>query len=127
MQTRNHSKWTVERKKQETYSVEEHSNMLIWIGSVQMEKGTKMTEYINKAKLKAKIDALHPSVYDETPEWNDGYYSAMNDIEAETTVLPTIDIVHCKDCKYWQVGVMDLGLDCHTYPDHFCAEGERKE
>lgn len=40
--------------------------------------------------------------------------------------MSTIDIVHCYECKYWQVGKMDLGLDCHTYPDHFCAEGERR-
>ena len=40
---------------------------------------------------------------------------------------PTIDIVHCSECKYWENGTMDLGLDCHTVPDHFCADGEMKE
>lgn len=88
-----------------------------------MEKGKKMTEHINKAELKAKIDALHPSVYDETPEWNDGYYSAMNDIMAEATVLPTIDIVHCKDC-ITKNGCILYNCDCNG--DWFCADGERK-
>ena len=82
-----------------------------------------MAEYINKAELKAKIDALHPSVYDETPEWNDGYYSAMNDIMAEATVLPTIDIVRCKDCRYRNSA--DL-MCADARDDWFCADGERR-
>lgn len=89
-----------------------------------------MAEYINKAELKAKIDALHPSVYDETPEWNDGYYSAMNDIMAEATVLPTIDIVHCKDCKHRRGGNCfkeePKGFN-HKKDTDYCSKGERRK
>jgi hypothetical protein len=65
-----------------------------------------MAEYINKAEL-----------MEQYPEF-DGYTFAD---------VTTIDIVHCSECKYWENGTMDLGLDCHTVPDHFCADGEREE
>lgn len=45
---------------------------------------------------------------------------------AEIRRTDGIDIVHCSECKYWENGTMDLGLDCHTRPDFFCADGERK-
>lgn len=69
-----------------------------------------MAEYINKADM-----------------WY-AYGSSKDDVDmAERFVrLPTIDIVHCSECKYWENGTMDLGLDCHTRPDFFCADGERR-
>lgn len=52
---------------------------------------------------------------------------------------PTVDIVRCKDCKYWQTSKIKGGKDYHTcmcvrlgkegiiaFADDFCSRGERK-
>ena len=45
----------------------------------------------------------------------------------------TIDVVRCRECKWWQedddVGHCDNpdGLDNYAKPDDFCSYGERKE
>lgn len=45
--------------------------------------------------------------------------------------LPTIDIVHCKDCKYYvSDGGAMMGCELtHTYrfDEYFCSDGERIE
>lgn len=51
-------------------------------------------------------------------------------VEAVNTA-PSIDIVRCKDCKYWRSdGGALMICDVHkdpTVPDHFCSYGERKD
>lgn len=94
---------------------------------MQMEKGTKMTEYIDKAKLLEELREKQLVL-----EQN-GYYNEANSFLAMREVyikeLPTIDIVTCKDCKYSNVDKM--GWYCnkhyHRYADentHFCSDGE---
>ena len=47
--------------------------------------------------------------------------------------MPTVDIVRCKDCKYWDYEVdNDVGFctrteDCDWNADDFCSRGERKK
>lgn len=82
-----------------------------------------MAEYINKAELMKELKKEFKN-YESYGDY--GTHPAEMKAQRVIANLPTIDIVHCSECKYWQVGNMDLGLDCHTYPDHFCAEGERK-
>ena len=62
---------------------------------------------------------------DMPSQWIDGVNYAIDLIELYE---PTIDIVRCKDCKYW---VSDGGAlmicDIHkdpTVPDHYCSYGE---
>lgn len=44
-----------------------------------------------------------------------------------------IELVRCKDCKYWRQNTEFCGrwsvgnVARHTPPDWFCADGERKE
>ena len=43
---------------------------------------------------------------------------------------PTVDIVQCKDCKYWEVD-NDVGFckrteDCDWTADDFCSRGVKK-
>lgn len=45
--------------------------------------------------------------------------------------MPMVDIVRCKDCKYWDVD-NDVGFcvrteDCDWNADDFCSRGERAE
>ena len=75
-----------------------------------------MAEYINKEEL---IKACDYTVCYEDDEETFGISEARIDL------MPTIEIIHCSECKHWKNGTMDLGLDCHTVPDHFCADGER--
>lgn len=63
----------------------------------------------------------------------EAYGKAKDDIDMAEQFerLPTIDIVHCKECKYNNVDKM--GWYCnkhyHRYADentHFCSDGERE-
>lgn len=42
--------------------------------------------------------------------------------------LPTIDIIHCKECKYWRT---DENVRCRLLPyadaNDYCSYGERSE
>ena len=60
----------------------------------------------------------------------DGIEDFMPEAKAWLNDAPSIDIVSCKECKYW---VSDGGAlmicDIHkdpTVPDHFCSYGERE-
>lgn len=58
---------------------------------------------------------------------------AISDITEVVDDVPTVDIVHCKDCKYWEYDVdTDVGFcvrteDCDWSADDFCSRGERKD
>lgn len=58
------------------------------------------------------------------------YQTPLGLLRACVDDAPSIDIVSCKECKYW---VSDGGAlmicDIHkdpTVPDHFCSYGERE-
>lgn len=63
----------------------------------------------------------------------------IKDIESITAVIPNtlerieyVQVVRCKDCKYWEQSdeygwCQLLTLDGETRPDWFCADGERIE
>ena len=54
-------------------------------------------------------------------------------IEKNIRELPSIDIVRCKECRYWNTkGCRDGVGECEwayymTKPNDFCSYGERKE
>lgn len=85
--------------------------------------------------LKRKLDAKTGS---------DIYMAGWNDaIDAIVACAPTIDLVHCKDCKWWQMvdgyngynGVyghcehigMLIDKPIFVNKDFFCADGELEE
>ena len=67
---------------------------------------------------------------DNAKEYSLGYYeedegaTPLNVLDS----APTIDIVRCKDCKYWvSDGGALMKCDIHkdpTVPDHYCSYGE---
>lgn len=75
-------------------------------------------EYINKAELLHRIlNDTHGDVFD-----------AIETIETE----PTIDIVHCSECRHAKLNWADGEYYCGRHQDVFvkdcyCADGERKE
>ena len=79
-----------------------------------------MAEYVNKERLKQAV----------RDKWQD--LETRVEVNCIVNEMPTIDIVHCKECKYSNVDKM--GRYCnkhyHRYADentHFCSDGEREE
>lgn len=76
-----------------------------------------MAEYIKKE------DVLKEVVRFSTEEGSD---TVCSKLYCDMGLMPTIDIVHCKDCKHYNYG------DCVSMKfrareeDWFCADGERK-
>ena len=67
---------------------------------------------------------------DNAKEYSLGYYEE-DEWATPLNVLdsaPSIDIVRCKDCKYWvSDGGALMKCDIHkdpTVPDHYCSYGE---
>ena len=75
--------------------------------------------------------------YDKMYEWvriNGGII--RNEMQAILEATPSIDIVRCKECKYWEESQYYQGFMVCTYVkgatfarqhDDFCSRGERKE
>lgn len=85
-----------------------------------------MAEYINKAELwnerpewlnqimQREVDSAHNQGWNEcNDEW-------LNIIKA----MPTIDIVHCGECKHWTEEDGCYFTDEWTEADWFCPDGE---
>jgi hypothetical protein len=82
----------------------------------------KMPEYINKQDLLNEIE-----------EWNIVSFYELNEHSAETyhdiknavKVMPSIDIVFCKDCKRFYFTGECILYGKHKKPDDYCSKGER--
>lgn len=63
-------------------------------------------------------------------EWQKGWNDAIDTIMDETPTVDAVEVVRCKDCKfYWKNNRDSDGVVCLATPkdDAFCSEGERKE
>ena len=73
------------------------------------------------------IDYKHYQLHDKSEEFLNGVIYMAERIEE----APTIDIVRCKDCKYWEMRNSPRGWcvvhQGYVSPQYFCADGERKE
>ncbi len=86
------------------------------------ERGTRMAEYICKAKLKEAFE-------------EDGHLSAY--VEEMIDSIPAADVrpvVLCRDCKWCHAGYCEkyddlIPFGCANKPweDWFCADGKKKE
>ena len=81
-----------------------------------------MAEYINKEEL---IKACDYTVCYEDDEETFGISEARIDL------MPTIDIVHCSECKWRLKANVGKGRcvmhNSDVGEDYFCADGEREE
>ena len=99
-------------------------------------KGEKMTEYINKAEILE--ETICKGILCSECSFNDDVKGARCKLIRYINELPTIDIVHCRECKHWKDsdGVYRRGfcaeskcrVNCEKVMrgDWFCADGERK-
>ena len=73
------------------------------------------------------IDYKHYQLHDKSEEFLNGVIYMAERIEE----APTIYIVRCKDCKYWEMRNSPRGWcvvhQGYVSPQYFCADGERKE
>lgn len=89
------------------------------------EKGTKtMTEYVNKEELDRLFGRYGLSPEHRCKAFNQVFPSFAMDKE----ILSTIDIVRCKDCKYYNksIRLCDIGHSACA-PNWFCADMRRSE
>lgn len=73
------------------------------------------------------IDYKHYQLHDKSDEFLNGVVYMAQRIEE----APTIDIVRCKECRYWEMRNSPRGWcvvhQGYVSPQYFCADGERKE
>ena len=101
-----------------------------------------MSRYIDADKLKEKLDSF--ILMDETPmNYNCGYDDCLTAVQDTLADIPTADVVEvvrCKDCKYFEVYYPIKEKDkepikahyCKLYNSDrkqidFCSYGERKD
>ena len=83
-----------------------------------------MSRYVDAEYVKAVM------LNDRLMQGNAEFTLYAQQVETQVNALPSIDIVRCRECKYW---VSDGGAlmicDIHkdpTVPEHFCSYGERE-
>ena len=70
------------------------------------------------------IDADKLNIYDVSPA--DGFV-VMGVTEEDIALAPSIDIVRCRECKYWSEKACHKFLATHpSNADDFCSYGERE-
>ena len=87
-----------------------------------------MAEYIKKSDAINAI--LHKQLIGETESYQiSAYNAAIRKAASAIGNLPTLGVVHCKDCKHWEPSD-ETGGYCAVIetvvenPDFFCAAGE---
>ena len=62
--------------------------------------------------------------------WNNMSVRGRTEFDQEIMVAPSIDIVRCKECKYWHnklCATWSQFRTIETEADDFCSYGEREE
>lgn len=76
-----------------------------------------MSRYIDKDKLIENLNYFAP----------ENYNSLINDLITKQPEADVVEVVRCKDCKYWR---KDCRLDPALLPSQeyeYCSYGEREE
>ncbi len=80
-----------------------------------------------------EVDALKANCYITAGDTTIGQRDYVTFYEIESA--PSIDIVKCKECKYWEewrseggacYKALKVGFIVYRRPDDFCSSGERK-
>ena len=81
-----------------------------------------MSRYIDYDAINYRNDKLH----DKSDEFLNGVVYMAQRIEE----APSIDIVKCKECRYWEMRNSPRGWcvvhQGYVLPQYFCADGERE-
>ena len=77
-----------------------------------------MSRYIDYDAIDYRNDRLH----DKSSDFIDGVIYMAQSIEE----APSIDIVRCKECMYWDGHLLCKKKSRVISPDDFCSYGERE-
>ena len=100
-----------------------------------------MAEYRNVEPLKKEIADLKRTIHSENTDYQTGYMSALSVVEGMIAEQPAVEVVCCKDCKYWKqerYASSEVYMNCtrhdRGYGDaqprkavDFCSYGKRKD
>lgn len=100
-----------------------------------------MAEYIDAEPLKKEIADFKRTIHSENTDYQTGYMSALSVVEGMIAEQPAVEVVCCKDCKYWKQeryasSEVYMNCTCHDrgYGDaqprkavDFCSYGKRKD
>ena len=88
-----------------------------------------MAEYKDISDLKKQIADFKKAVFSTNSDYLTGYICALSATEGIIAELPDVDVVEvvrCKDCKYYMT--IHCTCDgCCISDDWYCADGERKD
>lgn len=87
-----------------------------------------MSRYIDADALIEACEQWKESVEQDAQDaaWNHGIDACINEIKHHAPTVNAVEVVRCKDCKWWD------GIECQTRDidvvdvDDFCSYGERK-
>ena len=88
-----------------------------------------MAKYINADELKEKLEEHRSKPYDDYIDGKNYMIEVAKKLLAEMPSADVVEVVRCKDCKWYQNGFCDkvdalLGL---IRDNDYCSYGERKE
>ena len=96
-----------------------------------------MSRYIDAENISKQIADFKRVINSPNSDYLTGYLCALSVTEGMIAGTPTADVVEvvrCKDCKYWESGYgycQKAGLDCYGnsdfYKNSFCSRGKRRE
>ena len=73
------------------------------------------------------IDKTEKEVFAFKCGWND----ALKSVEQFAPTVDAVEVVRCKDCKYWRYSDCQCQNDSHGYcpisENDFCSRGEKRE
>ena len=98
--------------------------------------GTPMAEYIEREKVVKYLRSRSGDFIDDYGKgWSNGISAAAKICE-KVPAADVVEVVRCKDCKYWDCGVCELhseepdqystGLEIEMFADDYCSYGERR-
>ena len=100
-----------------------------------------MAEYIDAELLKKEIADWKRTIHSENTDYQTGYISALSVVEGMIAEQTAVEVVYCKDCKYWKqerYASSEVYMNCtrhdRGYGDaqpreamDFCSYGKRKD
>ena len=82
-----------------------------------------MEEYVTKEKVLAQLERCARDPYHETHYLRDAVINTIRRLEAADVV----EVVRCKDCRWWNDGTQMCGITISATPYGHCHDGETWE
>ena len=106
------------------------------MGSVRGEKGEKMARLIDADDLKAirfhdlpysQIVPTDCDTDDKVSAYKSGWNDAIDAIVESASTVDAVDVLRCKDCKFYATGWCRKWLEWSNDKNGFCSWSERRK